>query len=154
MSDMAAADLGIPGASPDAAAAHTELEALKANPEWVKRHLSGDHTTKAEVEKLVERMHARPAGSVQVGAASLQEQRNEVADFLAETGPGLAPEHIQEIREGRANSPEIYRQAISLKRSLMADPAWVAKYMANDYEARRTMTLINIIESNPVALRS
>jgi hypothetical protein len=143
----------VPAAAPsDAEVAAGELAALKANPDWVSKHLQGSAETRAELEKLVERMHARPAGSVQLGAGDAQAQRNQVADYMAEAAVGLSPAHIQEIRDGTPNSPEIYEAAMRMKRALMADSAWIKKYMDNDFEARRTLTLISIIEANGVRL--
>jgi hypothetical protein len=154
MSDtsVAAGDLGVPGAASDAQIAANELAARKADPAWVAKHLQGSAETRAEVEKLVERMHAKPGGTTQTGAGDAQVQRNQIADYLAEAAVGLSPAHIQEIRDGTPNSAATYDEAMRMKRGLLADPAWVKKYMDNDYSARRQMLLLNIIEANGVAL--
>jgi hypothetical protein len=132
-------------------AASAQLERLKADPEFVKRHLSGDHATKAEIEKLCTIIAAPREGTTLQGGPTAEAQRADAADFMAANGHGLSPQHIAEIRNGTPNSPEIYAEAMRLKKSLMGDPAWRAKYFNNDHETRRTMLLINIIESNPVA---
>jgi hypothetical protein len=156
---IAAQDLGIAGADPiapstDADRARVELETLKASPEFVKQHLGGSHETRDQIEKLVQRIHTPPPGSVTFGAASLEQQRNQVADDLAETGPGLSEAHVIEIRLGLPNSPEIYREALSKKEALMRDPIWTASYLRGEFEAQRTIMLLNIIISNPVKLES
>jgi hypothetical protein len=39
-----------------------------------------------------------------------------------------------------------------MKRALLADPKFVADYMAGHHDAKRKMFLLNVIEANGVAL--
>jgi hypothetical protein len=133
-------------------AARAKIEALKANPEWVKRHVAGSHETKEEMRLLHEQMHALPAGTIISGAPSIEQQRNEIADWLAENGHGLDAEVIDQVRHGIPESAEVHQEAASLKKSLMADPEFCRKLMNDDHDAKRKMLLINIILSGPIAL--
>jgi hypothetical protein len=151
----AAPTAAAPVAADDAVIAANELAALKADSSWVAKHLGGSHETKDQVERLTQRMHAKPAGSVQLGAGDAQAQRNEIADFMRDhSNHGLSAAHIEEIRSGRGNSPEIYAEAERLRRSLVNDPKFVDAYMKNDHEARRTMLLLDIIRTNGVRLEN
>jgi hypothetical protein len=159
MTDLAAHDLGIAGVvdpsatATDADHARAELAAFKANTDLVKQHLNGSQATREQLDKLYARIHAPPPGSISFGAASLEQQRNQVADDLAETGPGLSEAHVREIREGTPNSPEIYRQAVAMKAALLRDPKFTESLMRNEYEPRRKMLLLNVILSNPISLK-
>jgi hypothetical protein len=133
-------------------AAQSELDGLKGSPEWVKSNMAGDHNARADFQRLTELIARPPAGVTLHGGPTTEAQRADAADFLANSDLGLSDAHVAEIREGRPNSPAIYAEAMRMKRALMGSAEWRAKYFANDPDARRQMKLINIIESNPVAL--
>ncbi len=145
-----AGDLGLALTSADKA--RLELEGLKQDSTWVAKHLAGSEETKQQVLRLAEEMTRLPEGSLISGNPTLDQQRNHMADYFAEFGPGLSAGVIEEVRQGTPNPAGIYQEAMTLKRSLLADPAWVQKYMAGDHDARRKLTLINIIEANGVRL--
>src|SRR5579872_4564738 len=130
-------DLGLPGATPvipsAADNARVELEALKANPEWVKKHLAGDHNTKADVERLSAIIAAPRAGATMHGGPTVEEQRSEMANYVESMG--VSPGVVKQVREGISETDLTYKQAVGLKRRLISDPAFVAKYMAGDHEA-------------------
>jgi hypothetical protein len=157
-----AIDLGLPAPAPAPATtvpvapttadqARATLEQRKADPEFVKRYLSGDHVARAEMKALHETMCAQPAGTVNVGGISLQAQLNDQADNLAVTSD-VSAAVIEEVRSGRPATVEEYRLALGKKHALFNDPGWRARYFAGDHEAGRQKTLLDIILSKRVAL--
>ena len=146
------ADLGQGAGQMPADMARAELASLKNDAAWVAKHLAGSEETKKQVADLCEQMSRPAAGSVISGNPSIEAQRNQMADYLAEFGPGLSPGVIEQIRTGYAETPATYAEAMSLKRTLLNDPAFVKKYMDGDHEARRKMTLLAIIQCNGVRL--
>jgi hypothetical protein len=137
------------------AAAATRLEFLKNDSEFARRHLGGtpaeQAATRAEIEKLATIIAMPREGTTMHGGPTTEAQRADAADTLANGNLGLSEAHLQEVRNGTPNSPAIYAEAMRMKRALMSSPDWRAKYMSADPDARRQMTLINIIESNPVS---
>ena len=131
--------------------ARTELDRLKADKDWVARHMSGDHNTKADVERLSAIIAAPPAGTTMHGGPTVEAQRNEQADWVAENFP-VSQAVIEEIKSGAPETPEIYRQAVALKKSWMKDPEWVDLYMRGSPKHRKDMLLANVIISNGVRL--
>lgn len=138
----AAADLMAP-ASP-AEQARSQIEALKANPEWVKRHLSGDHETRHELARLHEIASQPIPGSIIMGGPSPEAQRAETADHLS-TLFDLSPAILDEIRQGKPASIDEHRLAVGRKNALMSDPAWRDRYLNGDAKAGREMLLLNSI---------
>jgi hypothetical protein len=141
MTEIAAVDLGLQSAEPNAPATDAdrvaqELAQLKADSEFVRRHVQGSHETADQINKLIERMHRPAPGSV---------------TFAADIG--LSAAHIEEIRRNDRVSQEIYAEAARMRAALMRDPAWSQKFFNNDHEARRTSWLLSSILSRPVALR-
>jgi hypothetical protein len=138
----AAADL-LPPATP-ADQARAQIEALKANPEWVKRHLGGDHATREELARLHELTHTPAPGSIISGMPTAAAQNAEMADHLS-TLFDISPGIMEEIRQGKPASLDEHRLAVGRKAARMSDPAWVNRYMTGDAEARREMWLLNSI---------
>jgi hypothetical protein len=160
MSDSAT-DLGLPASAvpyvapalipPDhRAAAEARIAALKADPAWIAKHLSGSHETKEELRLLHEQAYSPPAGMVSHGGPTLEAQRNAEADSLANNST-VSPAVIDEIRSGRPVSALEYQLAVAKKNALFRDPAWRARYFAEDHEARRQKDLIDVILSSRVA---
>lgn len=141
----AAADL-MPTAADHARA---ELEALKNDPEWVKKHLAGSHETQAKVRELAEKMHTPAPGSVISGAPSLDQQAVQTADHLAET-TDYSPEIIDHVRYRRPISSEEYRMSVGRYETRMSDPDFRARLGRGESTAKREMGLIEINLSSPV----
>jgi outer membrane biogenesis lipoprotein LolB len=155
MTDAATADLGIVAGAPTTAEqAQARIEQLKAgaDPDWLKRHVDGSLETRNELERLHEIIHRQPAGAV-VTDPTVEQARSETADHLSATAD-LPPAVIEQIRTGTPVSQTEYQLAKNRKSALMSDPAWVAKYMANGHEERRTMMLLNVILSSPIKLHA
>jgi hypothetical protein len=140
----AAADLATPLTPAEQAVAR--IAELKADPDFVKRHVDGDHQTKAELARLHEIAFQPTANSIISGAPSHEQQWGEVADHLSLAGD-LSAGVIEEIRRGQPGDAETYRLAVNRKRSRMSDPSWVAKYLNNGADERREMLLLNSIIS-------
>jgi hypothetical protein len=126
--------------------ARAQIAELKANPEWVKRHLGGDHTTRAELARLHEIAFTPEPGSITMGGPTPEAQRAEMADHLGNLFD-VSTAVLDEIRQGKPASVEDHRLAVGRKNALMTDPSWVTKYMNGDASARREMWLLNSILS-------
>jgi len=144
----AAADLATPATPAEQAVAR--IAELKADPDFVKRHIDGDHETKAELARLHEIAFLPSMGSIISGAPSHEEQWAETAAHLS-TVAELSDGILEEIRQGKPASALEYRLAVARKNDRMRDPAWVAKYMAGGPE-RREMLLLNSIISRGMHL--
>lgn len=157
MSDAAAVDLGLASGTPapqptgpDQARAF--LEARKADPDWVKKHIAGDHEARAEFERLTQMMHALPAGTTITGGPSIEQQRNQQADWLADQGED--PAIVEQVRKGTPELADVYMQAVGMKRSLLSDPAWRARYNAGGHAEQQQLRRLNVIISNPIKLEN
>ena len=88
----AAADLGTPASTAEQAAPSTaeqavaRIAALRADPAWVKLHLSGDAGTRTELAHLHELAYKPTPGSITVGGPTLEAQRALMADHLGTSG--------------------------------------------------------------------
>jgi hypothetical protein len=135
----------------DAAAARIELTALMENKDWSAKHLSGSHETKAQVEALAARIAARPAGWTMHGGATLETQRSEMADHLAQSDLALSAAVIKQVRNGEGETAATHAEAARMKRGLLADREFRDAYLRGDFEARQKLTLLDIVISSPVA---
>lgn len=148
----AAADL-MPGPTTPADTARAKIAELKADPDFVKRHLSGDLNTREELTRLHELAYTPAEGSISMGGPTPAAVRAEMADHLS-TLSDLPAAVIEQIKSGAPVSADEFRLAVGRKNALMGDPAWVAKYMKNDATAQRDMLLLNVILSSPIKLRA
>jgi hypothetical protein len=146
----AAADLMTPPQTV-AEQARATLEAHKADPEWTRKYLAGDHEARAEMLRLTEAMHAPVHGQISIGGPSPEYQRNDQAEHLAATGD-LPPAVVEQIRRGDPVSADEYRMAVGRKRALIGDPGFREKYMRGDADARRQMLLLDVILSSSIKL--
>jgi hypothetical protein len=151
---------GAPSPAPGAAAdlvptpadqARAQIEALKADPAWVQKHLAGSHETKAELARLHEIAYAPAQGSIRVGGPTPEAQRAEQADHLGIMSD-LPAAVIDQVRQGQPVTAEEYRLAVGRKNSLFADPAWRDRYFRGDHEARQQKLLLDVILSSPIRL--
>ncbi len=138
----AAADLAMPATPAEQAAA--KIIELKNNPEWVKRHVDGDHATQAEMRKLHELAFQPAPGSIIDGGPTSEAQWVETAAHLEATAD-LSAGVIAEIKAGLPASALEYKAAIARKNSRMRDPQWVSRYMAGGPEREEMLLLISII---------
>src|SRR5579872_965527 len=109
-----AADLGLIPLNMPADQARARIEALKADPEWVKRHVGGSIETKNELARLMEIAHAPAAGSITLGGPSQEAQLSDQASW-AEMNFDVPPAVIQQIRERTPISQQEYRQTVARK---------------------------------------
>ena len=118
----AAADLELPATMP-ADVARARIAEAKANPDFVKRHLSGDHSTREYLSRLHEFAWAPPPGSITMGGPTPEAQRAEQADHLG-TLSDLSADVLDHVRTGAAVSQDEYRLAVARKENLFADGEW------------------------------
>jgi hypothetical protein len=128
-----------------------KIAALKADPDFVKRHLGGDHETRAELARLHEIAYTPAEGSITVGGPSIEAQRSEQADHLG-TMSDLSGGVLDHVRTGAAVSADEYRMAVAKKDSLFGDPTWREKYFRGDHEARQQKLLLDVILSSRVKM--
>lgn len=152
MSQGAAVDLSLP--SPPAMPAdqaRARIAELKANPDFVKRHLGGDHATREELARLHEFAYAPAQGSISMGGPTPEAQRAEQAEHLG-TLSDLSADVLEHVRTGAAVSADEYRLAVAKKENLFADAEWRAKYFAGNHEAKQQKLLLDVILSSPIKL--
>ena len=146
----AATDLMLPPAMP-ADQARARIAELKADPSFVKRHLSGDHETREHLARLHEFAYAPAPGSITMGGPTPEAQRAEQADHLG-TLSDLSADVLDHVRQGAAVSQDEYRMAVAKKELLFGDAEWRAKYFAGNYEAKQQKLLLDVILSSPIKL--
>jgi hypothetical protein len=161
MSDSTAAlDLSIPGAvaprppSPadaNRAAAAAQLEKLKSDPDFIKRHLSGDAGTKAEINKLCEIIASPRENTTFHGGVTNEQQLAEQA-ATAGTMADIGEDVLEHIKTGTAVSQEEYRMAVAKKDALFGDPAWRDKFFRGDARAKKEKLLLDVILSSRIAM--
>lgn len=113
---------------------------LMADAEWRSRYLAGGAAERAEMAQL---------NTTIVGPAVV-------------TGPVVDPSEVEHVRAMGVEDERIVAQigqpvsrfefdaVTRWKRSHLQDPTFRAKLMSGDWEARRKMTICNIILSSPV----
>jgi hypothetical protein len=131
--------------------AQAKIIELKANPDWVKRHVDGSVETKAELQKLHELASQPEQGAIISGTVTPEMQWAETAAHL-ETVGDLPPAVIEEIRQGKPASAQEYRLAVARKNTLMKDPTWVARYLNNGAAEQKEMLLLNSIVARGMRL--
>lgn len=146
----AAVDL-IPPPSTPADQARAQIEALKTNPEWVKKHLSGDHETRQELARLHEIAFQPVPGSIISGGPSVETQREDEAAHLGMLSD-LSADVLEHVRTGAAVSAYEFRMAVAKKDALFGDADWRAKYFAGNHEAKKQKALLDVILSSPIKL--
>jgi hypothetical protein len=144
----AAADL-LSGPAMPADQARTKIAELTANPDWVKRHLGGDHETKAELQRLHEIAFQPAPGSIITGTPPIEAQLNEQAAHLG-TMSDVSDDVLDHVRTGASVSASEYRLAVAKKDALFSDPQWRDSYFAGGYEARQQKLLLDVILASKV----
>lgn len=141
-----------PPASPAEAA--SRLETRMADPAWRDAYLSGNGPEVAESRSLHEMIASGddPVASAMTGAmpdlpSSEHRLMSQTADVLRDHG--IREEVIRETLEARPASDQDRAIALAWKNQHMRDEGWVKRYMTGDSDARREMTLANIILSSP-----
>jgi hypothetical protein len=145
----AAADL-IPANLP-ADQAQAQIAELKADPEFVKRHLSGSHETREQLAKLHELAFKPAPGSIMFGGPTIEAQREESAAHLG-TITDVPADVLEHVRTGAAVTADEYRLAVAKKENLFGDPDWRAKYFAGNHEAKKQKALLDVILASPIKL--
>jgi len=130
------------------ATAQAELDGLKCSPEWVKAYMAGEQNARADFQRLTELIARPPPGATMAGGVTLEQQRNEQADYCESVG--LSPGVVQQVREGIPETAMTYKQAVGLKKQLMADPAFVDRALKGGQAEREKLLLIDIILSGPI----
>jgi hypothetical protein len=147
-----------PTSSPPAAAADLvmtpaaevqgKIDALKANPEWVAKHLGGSAETRAEMRNLHELKYQHEQAElgrlwIAAGAPTAEQQLARGGELLREQA---LPENV--VRQYEDPSSRIttkeYLDTKALKARLFADRAWYERWEKGDAEALLQMRLIAI----------
>jgi hypothetical protein len=141
-----------PATSQQAAA---RLAELRETPEWGVRLLAQDPTTLAEfhaVSKLV--AQGDPIDIVMSGeAAGLPNSSRDGKPSLAATAreipalreAGISDGAIRELLENRIPTPAEIDAVSRFQKMRHGDPAWVTKYLAGDFDARREGMLMSMV---------
>jgi hypothetical protein len=143
----------------DGSAAAARLNELKADPKWRDEYLGGSVSHAKEMRDLqaviskggnVEADLAI-AGVLDAGAFQTAKRMTMIgtAEHLRESGIGDA-NVIRQVLAGDPVTPEEHSAASQTKARLMNDQDFVKRYTAGDGEAKRQMTLLNIVVSSPV----
>lgn len=158
----ATADLGIASPNPPTAAeATTQLEALKANPEFSAKYLRGDGPAVRQFNDLLAiksgadvldrvvdgTIEAPMIETVTDGQISISKQLT-VAATLKELG--IERGAVKQVLSGDGVSAEEFAAAQALKADLMGDPDFVKRYLAGSRAEVRKMTLVGIVLSNGI----
>jgi hypothetical protein len=136
--------------------ARTRLDALKANPDWSTKFLSGDVTARDEYDSLNKLIATAdpvdlamsgtvPDGHVDSGRIPLRDQ---AAAVVSLRDIGISEDAIRQVLSDQNVDPREIVLAERWKKQHMGDAAWVSKLMAGDIDARRELTLANIITSS------
>jgi hypothetical protein len=157
-----------PQAPPDASAAPAtpapstpaeaaaKLETLRADPKWTEALLGGGLAQKNEWQNLHEL--AAKGDGVDLAVAGLHQpgpiQDSEhvenmgVAAMMKELG--IRPEITKEFLTGHTETKKWYDEVARFKADKMSDPIWVKALMSGSIEARRQLTLCNIVLSGEI----
>jgi hypothetical protein len=140
----AAADLALT----PAAEVQVQIDALKANPEWVAKHLSGSAETQAEMRKLHELKHQHEQAEIgrlliAAGAPTVEQQLARGGELLREQA---LPENVVRQYEDPASriTTREYLDTKALKARRFADRAWYERWERGDSEALLEMRLFAV----------
>ena len=152
-------ELGSP-TPPTPAEATAQLEKLKADPEWTARYLAGNGPEGKQFRDLmaiksgadtIDRIIGGTIEPPQMetvigGQLSIRNQVGVAADLKQ---LGISDAATRQLFEGKPVPKAEYDAVERLRADLFSNSDWVKKYLG-DREARRTMTLINIVRAGGV----
>jgi hypothetical protein len=158
LSRAAPADPVIPATSSEAVA---RLAEIKADPKWRDQYLAGSAIHAKEMRDLqavIDADKGRADPQTEMAIAGVLFDGIQPSGHLAKVGTATM------LREAGINDTGVIRQvlagesvtqqerdvAATTKARLMKDEDFTAKYLAGDSEAKRTMTLLNIIVSSSI----
>jgi hypothetical protein len=140
----------------NASEAQTQLNTLTADRSWADRYMNGDAAARAQFEQLTgmavdhgsadDVVDAVMAGKPAPLGNSEQRQMADVVDQFRSVG--IADGVTKEFLSGHQYTPTEYQAVANLKRELMGDREFVAKYLAGDVKANQRMTTINAVLVN------
>lgn len=144
-----------------AAEAKARLAAVKADPKWVDEYLSGSSRHAKEMRELRAVIDADQTAvdpQTEMAIAGKLFDGIQPSGHLARVGTaemlraaGVGDEAvIRQVLTGQAVTQQEHAAATETKARLMKDKAFVEKYMTGDDEAKRTMTLLNIVASSQI----
>lgn len=145
----------IPAAANEAAA---RLSDLKADPKWRDQYLKGSSTHAKEMRDLQAVVDKEQNTQVDMAIAGKLYDGIQpgghlaavgTAEMLREAGIGDAAV-IRQVLAGEEVTPQEHAAATETKERLMKDQDFVKKYMTGDGDAKRQMTLLNVVLSSPV----
>lgn len=138
------------------ASAHSRLGELTATHEWRDRLLAGDVAAKTEFQNLTTKIAGNdPADTGVIDAAMAGavpgrdlpttegRQMASIADWMR--GLGISDPVIREHLEGKGVSPVEMKLVEAWKQRQMSDKGFVAKFLANDAEAKRLMATADAV---------
>ncbi|MEH2570258.1 hypothetical protein [Bradyrhizobium sp. AZCC 2289] len=162
MSDADIAAALIPPAPPapptTPAEAATRLDQLQADAGWRDKFLSGNGAHVAEFHSLTELVAKGDHIDAALAGLRLGDGMFQSSDHLTNIGVaeslrdiGIRDEIIRDVLAGTHQVTKAeYRATEIWKADRMADSEWTKKYLAGDREAKRQMTLADIIISGGI----
>jgi hypothetical protein len=155
----AAAALAVTPPAPPANAteASARLAALAADKDWSDKLLAGDVGATKEFHQLSE-LVAAGGSDVDMAMAGVTPSGIPDSSFrlMAASVPwlremGISDGSIRQLLSDQKVSKEEHRLVSDFKARHMRDPEWTKKYLAGDMDARKLMTLCNIVMSVGIA---
>ena len=133
------------------AEAATRLDQLRADPKWTTALLEGGPVQKREWHELHEiissgdNIDAAMAGVMQPGIIQDSEHLENISFAAHLRELGIRPEVIREALTGPTETKPWRDEVARFKADKMSDAAWVRRLMSGDVEARRQLTLCNLV---------
>jgi hypothetical protein len=152
MTDGTQAQVETPAAPATPAEAATRLDQLKADPNWTSALLSGAPGQTREFHDL-HRLVAKGdsvdmamAGVLQPGGLQTSDHMELIGGAAALRALGIQDGIIKDVlSDSHTVTKAEFEATKQWKADQMSNPDWVKLYMGGDNEARRKMTLANII---------
>jgi hypothetical protein len=148
----------------DSQGAKQRLQELAKDPTWAKALVNGDPAANKQFAELNQLIAAGDAVSDAI--AGIVEPETESGFQTAVVGmshrdlagtvtdlraSGLTDASIAMAINGGTVSLAEYRAAEALQSALKSDPAWRARFLAGDYQAKRDQLLLSVILSSTIA---
>ncbi|UQR67713.1 hypothetical protein LRP30_21740 [Bradyrhizobium sp. C-145] len=144
---------------PDASGAAARLNELRGDPAWLNEYLGGSVRHAKEMRDLravIDRggnpdVDRAIAGVLDDAPIQTSKRMTMIgtAEMLRERGVSDTGV-IRQVLAGDSVTPQEHAAAMETKARLMNDQAFVARYTAGDGEAKRQMTLLNVIISSSI----
>jgi hypothetical protein len=144
-----------PGATADLAMTpaeqtRAERQALKQDPDWLKRYNAGDLQAHRQLQQLQLKEHQQleAQNALRFGGPSAQDQRNAEAETLRSMGVSEAV--VEHYRIHGTVSAEEHRRASAMWDQKKRDPAYKQAHDNHSCEAKQQLALMQIIRSSRI----